>query len=146
MLVPRVIMYLPTRHNEIVKSIYHQILEVIEPGQKDGEPPPVTKNWSYEIWWDRVVMKQATNWNTIEQILVSGTTKHIHAVSLKLQCPLNVTARTKRKYAWNLLKPSEYCTQHASRRSSPLLWERWEQITEEKFNWALSWPQRTENR
>ena len=51
-------MYLPIRHNPIAKSIYHEILEVIEPGRKrqNGEPPPVTKSGNYEIWWDKVIL------------------------------------------------------------------------------------------
>ena len=50
-------MYLPIRHNPIAKRMYHEILEVIEPGRKrqNGEPPPITKSGNYEILWDKVI-------------------------------------------------------------------------------------------
>ena len=116
-------MYPPIRHNPIAKNIYHEIMEVIEPGRKrqNGEPPPVTKSGNYGIWWEKVI---PTSSSTIDQIFYSGTIKNKSTLLLKSQCRLIQMSQqeqaTRKKYTWNLLKRSEYYTQGTSIEQSQL--------------------------
>ena len=93
-------MYLPIRHNIIAKSIYHEILEVIEPGWKrmNGEPPPITKSGNYEIWWDKVIPTSYKLKHNRPDIILWDNEAQICTI-LEITVPLdtNVTARTSYK-------------------------------------------------
>ena len=93
-------MYLPIRHNPIAKSIYHEILQVIEPGRKrqNGEPPPVTKSGNYEIWWDKVIPTSYKLKHNRPDILLWDNEAQICTIA-EVTVPLdtNVTARTSYK-------------------------------------------------
>ena len=110
-------MYLPIMHNPITKSIYREILEVIEPGRKrqNGEPPPVIQRVETMRFGGTKLYQQAASSNTIDQISYSGTMKHKSSLLLKSPChSIQMSQQeqaTRKKQTWNLLKRSQYYTQ-----------------------------------
>ena len=53
-------MYLPVRHNEVAKVIYHELIEMHQNIEKRRNPETITKTSDFEMWWDKKVSVQPT--------------------------------------------------------------------------------------
>ena len=51
-------MYLPVRHNEVAKVIYHELVGDHSNINKGKNPETITKTSNFEIWWDKKIKVQ----------------------------------------------------------------------------------------
>ena len=53
-------MYLPVRHNEVAKVIYHELVEKHQRMETRKRPDSIIRTTQFELWWDKKVAVQPT--------------------------------------------------------------------------------------
>ena len=51
-------MYLPVRHNEVAKIVYHELLRNYDIAQDSKKPESIFRNGKVELWWDKRITVQ----------------------------------------------------------------------------------------
>ena len=86
-------LYLESRHNQIAKIIYQEILEK---DKLEYKPPPITKAGNIEIWWDEKILTHPMVEKNRPDLVIWNTEKKLCKI-VEITVPLDTNLATAYK-------------------------------------------------
>ena len=84
-------LYLESRHNQITKIIYQEVL-----GKDKHKPPPITKAGNIEIWWDEKILTHPMVEKNRPDLVIWNTQKKLCEI-VEITVPLDTNLATAYK-------------------------------------------------